>query len=202
MNLVPTASTTAALALGDALAMTLLVKKGFREEDFAALHPGGGLGKRDAIGRRSVDRRASGVEAEELDSESVVGILGVDVVAAGRIGTDGAQPVPLVRDQEFGVRGGRVGVADRLGEPPIDDLVILSAVERVVFVTVMVPREWEGPNNGVIQWATAYSNAVVVDWYAFGVGHPHSSREAAFHPQPPGPASYAGLLALQASPPS
>ena len=46
MNLVPTASTTAALALGDALAMTLLVKKGFREEDFAALHPGGGLGKR------------------------------------------------------------------------------------------------------------------------------------------------------------
>jgi len=46
LNLVPTASTTAALALGDALAMTLLVKKGFREEDFASLHPGGGLGKR------------------------------------------------------------------------------------------------------------------------------------------------------------
>ena len=46
MNLVPTASTTAALALGDALAMTLLVRKGFREEDFASLHPGGGLGKR------------------------------------------------------------------------------------------------------------------------------------------------------------
>ncbi len=46
MNLVPTASTTASLALGDALAMTLLVKKGFREEDFANLHPGGQLGKR------------------------------------------------------------------------------------------------------------------------------------------------------------
>jgi arabinose-5-phosphate isomerase len=46
MNLVPTASTTAALALGDALAMTLLVAKGFREEDFAHLHPGGRLGKR------------------------------------------------------------------------------------------------------------------------------------------------------------
>ena len=46
LNLVPTASTTATLALGDALAMTLLVKKGFREEDFASLHPGGGLGKR------------------------------------------------------------------------------------------------------------------------------------------------------------
>jgi arabinose-5-phosphate isomerase len=46
MNLVPTASTTAALALGDALAMTLLVTKGFRQEDFANLHPGGKLGKR------------------------------------------------------------------------------------------------------------------------------------------------------------
>src|ERR1700681_3023664 len=46
MNLVPTASTTAALAIGDALAMTLLVEKGFRQEDFASLHPGGKLGKR------------------------------------------------------------------------------------------------------------------------------------------------------------
>src|SRR5713226_8070976 len=46
MNLVPTASTTAALAVGDALAMTLLVDKGFRQEDFASLHPGGKLGKR------------------------------------------------------------------------------------------------------------------------------------------------------------
>jgi arabinose-5-phosphate isomerase len=46
MNLVPTASTTASLALGDALAMTLLVRKGFREEQFAAYHPGGKLGKK------------------------------------------------------------------------------------------------------------------------------------------------------------
>jgi arabinose-5-phosphate isomerase len=46
LNLVPTASTTAALALGDALAMTLLVEKGFRQEDFATLHPGGRIGKR------------------------------------------------------------------------------------------------------------------------------------------------------------
>lgn len=46
MNLVPTASTTAALALGDALAMSVLVAKGFRPEDFANLHPAGKLGKR------------------------------------------------------------------------------------------------------------------------------------------------------------
>ena len=46
LDLVPTASTTAALALGDALAMALLVRRGFREEDFASLHPGGKLGRR------------------------------------------------------------------------------------------------------------------------------------------------------------
>jgi arabinose-5-phosphate isomerase len=46
MNLVPTASTTAMLALGDALAMTVLVEKGFKPEDFATLHPGGDLGKK------------------------------------------------------------------------------------------------------------------------------------------------------------
>ena len=46
MNLVPTASTTAMLALGDALVMTVLVEKGFKPEDFATLHPGGNLGKK------------------------------------------------------------------------------------------------------------------------------------------------------------
>ena len=46
LNLVPTASTTAALAMGDALAMTVLVEKGFKPDDFASLHPGGKLGKR------------------------------------------------------------------------------------------------------------------------------------------------------------
>jgi arabinose-5-phosphate isomerase len=46
LNLAPTASTTASLALGDAVAMAVLVRKGFKEEDFANLHPGGKLGKR------------------------------------------------------------------------------------------------------------------------------------------------------------
>jgi arabinose-5-phosphate isomerase len=46
MGLAPTASTTAMLALGDALAVAVAEKKGFKEEDFARLHPGGKLGKR------------------------------------------------------------------------------------------------------------------------------------------------------------
>ncbi len=46
LGLAPTASTTTMLALGDALAMALAEKRGFKEEDFANLHPGGKLGKR------------------------------------------------------------------------------------------------------------------------------------------------------------
>ncbi len=46
LGLVPTSSATAALAMGDALALTLLEKQGFKEEDFAVNHPGGSLGRR------------------------------------------------------------------------------------------------------------------------------------------------------------
>ena len=46
LNLAPTASTAAAMAMGDALAIALLERRGFKEEDFAALHPGGRLGKK------------------------------------------------------------------------------------------------------------------------------------------------------------
>lgn len=46
LNLAPTASTTAALALGDALAVALMSAKGFTKDDFAAAHPGGSLGRR------------------------------------------------------------------------------------------------------------------------------------------------------------
>jgi arabinose-5-phosphate isomerase len=46
LGLAPTASTTATLAMGDALAVVLLDRRGFKEEDFACYHPGGALGKR------------------------------------------------------------------------------------------------------------------------------------------------------------
>jgi arabinose-5-phosphate isomerase len=45
-GLAPTASTTVAIAIGDALAITLLLKRGFKKEDFALIHPGGTIGKR------------------------------------------------------------------------------------------------------------------------------------------------------------
>lgn len=54
LDLAPTTSTTVALALGDALAVALLERKGFRREDFAALHPGGALGRRLLLRVRDV----------------------------------------------------------------------------------------------------------------------------------------------------
>lgn len=53
-DLAPTTSTTVALALGDALAIALLVVKGFRREDFAELHPGGSLGRKLLLRVRDV----------------------------------------------------------------------------------------------------------------------------------------------------
>lgn len=54
MDLVPTSSTTAALAMGDALAMVVLRLRGFGEEDFAVLHPGGALGRKLSVRVRDV----------------------------------------------------------------------------------------------------------------------------------------------------
>ncbi len=54
MGLAPTASTTATLALGDALAVAMLQKRGFKEEDFARFHPGGTLGRRLLVKVRDV----------------------------------------------------------------------------------------------------------------------------------------------------
>lgn len=62
-DLAPTASTTAALALGDALAMALLEQKGFTAEDFARTHPGGNLGRRLLTHVRDVMRQGTEIPA-------------------------------------------------------------------------------------------------------------------------------------------
>ncbi|MGB3070238.1 MAG: KpsF/GutQ family sugar-phosphate isomerase [Ottowia sp.] len=61
LNLAPTASTTAQLALGDALAVALLDARGFRAEDFARSHPGGALGRRLLTRVTDVMREGTGV---------------------------------------------------------------------------------------------------------------------------------------------
>jgi arabinose-5-phosphate isomerase len=77
MGLAPTASTTAALALGDALAVALLDAKGFGAEDFARSHPGGNLGRRLLTHVRDIMHTGTGIPAVKGDallSEAVLEI--------------------------------------------------------------------------------------------------------------------------------
>lgn len=86
-DLAPTTSTTVALALGDALAVTVLGEKGFAAEDFAALHPGGRLGRRLLLRTRDVMVPARGLlGADATMRDAVVALAeqrGLAVVAAG-----------------------------------------------------------------------------------------------------------------------
>ena len=108
MNLAPTASTTAALALGDAVAVALLERKGFGPDDFAVLHPAGALGRRlvkverlmhygDAVPlvhqRAAFDRTVEEISAKRL------GITGVIDDAGDLVGvvTDGDLRRALIR---------------------------------------------------------------------------------------------------------
>jgi arabinose-5-phosphate isomerase len=90
LGLAPTASTTAALAMGDALAVALLERKGFREEDFALSHPGGSLGRRlllrvrDAMHQGAeVPRVAPDTPMRDAILEITRGRLGITTVVDG-----------------------------------------------------------------------------------------------------------------------
>ena len=93
LGLAPTASTTAALAMGDALAVALLVQRGFRAEDFAIFHPGGSLGKKLLL--RVEDLMHSGeavplVSEETLMKEALFVITAKGLGVTGVVGSDGA----------------------------------------------------------------------------------------------------------------
>lgn len=96
LNLAPTASTTAALALGDALAVALLEARGFGPEDFARSHPGGSLGRRLLTHVRDVMRPASAVPQVDQDTR-----LGEALLAMSQ----GGMGMTVVRNETGGVAG-------------------------------------------------------------------------------------------------
>ena len=83
MGLAPTASTTATLAMGDALAVALLQKRGFKQEDFAQFHPGGTLGRRLLV--RVGDLMHAGADAPKV-SESVPATAAILEITAKKLG--------------------------------------------------------------------------------------------------------------------
>ena len=108
-GLAPTTSTTVALALGDALAVALLEVKGFRREDFAALHPGGSLGRKLLLRVRDVMVHPAHLLAADATMRTAVVSLAHDrglamVVDGGRLAgvlTPGDLTRLAERDPEF-----------------------------------------------------------------------------------------------------
>jgi arabinose-5-phosphate isomerase len=83
MGLAPTASTTATLAMGDALAVALLEKRGFKEQDFAQFHPGGTLGRRLLVKVRDVMHRGQDVPQVR---ETVLGSVAILEMSVKKLG--------------------------------------------------------------------------------------------------------------------
>ena len=75
LNLAPTASTTATLAMGDALAVALLEARGFTAEDFARSHPGGSLGRRLLLRVEDVMRRGDDAPKVTADTPVALGLI-------------------------------------------------------------------------------------------------------------------------------
>ena len=75
MGLAPTASTTATLAMGDALAVALLQKRGFKQDDFAQFHPGGTLGRRLLVKVRDLMQQGDHVPRVRWDASGADTIL-------------------------------------------------------------------------------------------------------------------------------
>jgi arabinose-5-phosphate isomerase len=93
LGLAPTASTTATLAMGDALAVALLVERGFKEEDFALFHPGGALGKKLLLSVSDMMHSGNSVplvKAGKLMREAIFEITSKKLGCTGVIDEEGA----------------------------------------------------------------------------------------------------------------
>jgi arabinose-5-phosphate isomerase len=102
-NLAPTASTTAQLAMGDALAMALLDARGFKAEDFARSHPGGALGRKLLTMVSDIMRNEDVVPKVSLDADlmSLMREISVKGLGAGAIVDEENRPVGVFTDGDL-----------------------------------------------------------------------------------------------------
>jgi arabinose-5-phosphate isomerase len=84
LGIVPTASTTASLAMGDAVAVALLIKRGFREEDFAFFHPRGSLGKKLFVKVKDLMHGGDAIPTVSPDASMTVAVM---EISSKRLGT-------------------------------------------------------------------------------------------------------------------
>ncbi|MEO8298028.1 MAG: KpsF/GutQ family sugar-phosphate isomerase [Burkholderiales bacterium] len=103
LNLAPTASTTAQLALGDALAVALLDARGFREEDFARSHPGGSLGRKLLTHVRDIMRSGDAVPRVQLATgfSAVMREMSDKGIGCTAVVDDAGRPVGIFTDGDL-----------------------------------------------------------------------------------------------------
>ena len=121
-NLVPTASTTVALALGDALAIALLEARGFRKEDFARYHPGGAIGRALLLTTDDIMRtgdRLARLPATATVRDAVIAMTEAQAGAVGIVDAEG-RVEGLVTDGDL--RRYLAGGADDFRTRPVSDI--------------------------------------------------------------------------------
>ncbi len=103
LNLAPTASTTAQMALGDALAVALLDARGFAEDDFARSHPGGALGRKLLVHVRDLMRKDEGVPRVRPDAAftELLREMGGKGMGAAAIVDDAGRPIGVFTDGDL-----------------------------------------------------------------------------------------------------
>ena len=155
-DLAPTTSTTAALALGDALAVALLEVKGFRREDFARLHPGG------ALGRRLLTR-----VSEVMVSDSLPLIAPEGSMRDGMLLLAERRGIVVVVNEERRVQGVvTTGDFARLMERERDDLGTVASIpvrEVMTRAPKVAPTSWRAPSctawSSTASWRCPWSTA-------------------------------------------
>ncbi|KVM80555.1 arabinose-5-phosphate isomerase [Burkholderia ubonensis] len=174
LNLAPTASTTAALALGDALAVAVLDARGFGSEDFARSHPGGALGRRLLTYVRDVMRTGDEIPSVGLDATlsdalfqitakrmGMTVVVGADGKVAG-IFTDGDLRRVLERDGDFR----RLPIADVMTRQPRTigpDHLAVEAVELMERhrINQMLVVDADGALIGALNMHDLFSKKVI-----------------------------------------
>lgn len=174
LGLAPTASTTATLAMGDALAVVLLQKRGFKEEDFAQFHPGGALGRRLLVRVRDL---MHGGDDMPIVSEAVPATAAILEISAKKLGmttvTDAnGKLLGIITDgdlRRFIQQGGDFAkvtageLASRHPKTIAPDDLAAKAVERIerFSITTLVVTEGEGRIIGVIHLHDLLKHGIV-----------------------------------------
>jgi len=151
LGLSPTASTTAALALGDALAVILLERKGFKEEDFALRHPGGILGRRLFL--RVEDLMHSGADLPLVGEatpmkEAILVITSKRLGVTGVTGKDG-HLIGVITDGDL--RRGLQAHGDGIFSKRADEIMTLRprSIEKYALASEALARMEENANRPI-----------------------------------------------------